>query len=289
MKKLFKNLALTFVAVMLLTALCAGVFSANARTDDPADSYVVQTAPNEDSSLNLWFEHSFKKVFTSDTTPSGMNTYSAYMGKNEVENIQFVLHSASTKAGMSATVTNFTNENGDSIPAELYYEMYVTTSNLREEFVLGMNAENSIIREGETPDPLAPFWCIEAFQLNGGKSQAFLIKLRTTADTPAGWYSAQVDIKNADGYVIKTATVFAYVWDFELSEETAFQSAFIIQNNKNFGGSYKQFYDYLLDNRLLGMDIPGTLSSANAYLTNPRVNAVRVTGDGAGNVGNYGD
>ena len=215
MKKLFKNLALTFVAVMLLTALCAGVFSANARTDDPADSYVVQTAPNEDSSLNLWFEHSFKKVFTSDTTPSGMNTYSAYMGKNEVENIQFVLHSASTKAGMSATVTNFTNENGDSIPAELYYEMYVTTSNLREEFVLGMNAENSIIREGETPDPVYPLAKIGGrFQLNAGKSQAFFIKLRSAEDTPSGWYSAQLDIMNSSGQVVKTATVFCYVWYF---------------------------------------------------------------------------
>ncbi|MBQ3527831.1 MAG: DUF4091 domain-containing protein [Clostridia bacterium] len=283
MKKLLKNLFLCVVTAALLTALLIGVFSSSAASDDPADSYQKQTAPYEDPSIDLWFEHSFKKVFTSDTTSSGMDTYSVYMAKNEIENAQFVLYSDTTHTGLTAEVSQFTNENGDKIKTELLYEMYVTTENLNTTSVLGSTEENTIIREGETPDPLAPFWCIEAFQLNGGKSQAFLIKLRTTADTPSGWYSAQVDIKDAKGNIIKTATVFAYVWDFELSEETAFQSAFIIQNNKNFGGSYKQFYDYLLENRLVGMDVPGgTIKSTNPYLTNPRVNAIRVSHDGNG-------
>ena len=94
MKKLFKTLLITAVAVMLLTAICVGVFSSNAVSADPADSYVKQNAPNEDSSISMWFEHSFKKVLTSDKTHSGMDTYSAYMAKNEVENIQFVLYSS---------------------------------------------------------------------------------------------------------------------------------------------------------------------------------------------------
>ena len=179
---------MSLIAVMLLCVLCMGVFTANAASNDPADSYVKQTAPFEDSSINLWFEHSFKKVLTSDKTPSGMDTYSAYMAKNEVENIQFVLYSAAKQSGMSATVSNFTDGNGNSISAELYYEMYVTTSNLNKGSVLGMTAENSIIREGETPDPVYPLAKIGGrFQLNAGKSQAFFIKIRSSADTPSGW------------------------------------------------------------------------------------------------------
>ncbi|MBE6587282.1 MAG: DUF4091 domain-containing protein, partial [Ruminococcaceae bacterium] len=292
MKKLFKTFFMSLVAVMLLMAVCVGVFSADTGITDPADTYVKQTAPYEDSSIDLWFEHSFKKVFTSDTTPSGMDTYSVYMAKNEVENAQFVLYSDTTKSGMSATVTSFTNESGDSISAELYYEMYVTTSDLKTESVLGMTADNSIIREGETPDPVITLAQAGGkFQLNGGKSQAFFIKLRSSADTPSGWYSAQLDIKNSSGQIVKTATVYAYVWDFTLSEETALKTSFILSNNTTYGGSYQKFYDYLLDNRLLAMDIPGALNSDNPYVTNPRVNAIRVTAQSiAGQPGaTYGD
>ena len=282
MKKLLKNLFLCAVCAALLTALLVGVFTSSAASDDPADSYQRQAAPYEDSSIDLWFEHSFKKVFTSDITPSGMDTYSVYMAKNEIENAQFVLYSDNTHTDMTAEVSQFKNENGDTIKTELLYEMYVTTENLDTTAVLGSTKENTIIREGETPDPLAPFKCVEAFQLNGGKSQAFLIKLRTTESTPAGWYSAQLDVKNSDGQTVKTATVFAYVWDFALSEKTEFQSSFYISNNRSFGGTYKQFYDYLLENRLVGMDVPGTLNSSNPYLTNPRVNAIRVSQNGNG-------
>ena len=291
MKKLIKNLIITCIAVMLLCAVCVGMFSANAASNDPADSYTKQTAPNEDSSISMWFEHSFKKVLTSDKTPSGMDTYSVYMAKNEVENAQFVLYSDTTKSGMSATVTSFTNEAGDEISAELYYQMYVTTTDLMTDSVLGMTAANSIIRPGETPDPMVPLKNVGRFQLNAGKSQAFFIKLRSTAETPSGWYSAQLNITNASGQVVKTATVFAYVWDFELSEETALKTSFILSNDTTHGGTYQKFYDYLLDNRLLAMDIPGTLNSSNPYVTNPRVNAIRVTAQSiAGQPGaTYGD
>ena len=98
MKKLLKNLFLCAVCAALLTALLVGVFTSSAASDDPADSYQRQAAPYEDSSIDLWFEHSFKKVFTSDTTHSGMDTYSVYMAKNEVENAQFVLYSDVTKS-----------------------------------------------------------------------------------------------------------------------------------------------------------------------------------------------
>ena len=291
MKKLFKTILMTCVAVMLLTAVCIGVFTTNAASDDPADSYVKQTAANEDSSLNLWFEHSFKKVLTSDKTHSGMDTYSAYMAKNEVENIQFVLYSDTTKTGLSAAVTNFTDEKGNELSAELYYEMYVTTTDLQTDSVLGMTAENSIIRAGETPDPVVPFKNVGRFQLNAGKSQAFFVKIRSTADSPSGWYSAQLDIKDSSGNVVKTATIFAYVWNFELSEETALKTSFILSDDRRYGGNYEKFYDYLLDNRLLAMDIPGTLNSDNPYVTNPRVNAIRVTAQSiAGAPGStYGD
>jgi len=285
-----KALNRSLFCIILILLMCVGVFSANAASSDPADSYVKQTAPNEDASISLWFEHSFKKVLTSDKTHSGMDTYSAYMAKNEVENIQFVLYSNTTKASLGATVTDFTDKNGNTIPAELYYEMYVTVSGIRDEFVLGATSATTPIREGETPDPVYPLAKIGGkFQLNAGKSQAFFIKLRTGEDTPSGWYSAQLNITNSQGQTVKTATVFCYVWDFALSEETAFKTAIFLNNDTSNGGTYEKFYNYLLDNRIVAMDPPGGLSPDNPYLTNPRVNAIRATYGGGGASGSYGE
>ncbi|MBE6714963.1 MAG: hypothetical protein E7575_06775, partial [Ruminococcaceae bacterium] len=289
MKKRLANLLLrSLLLILLFSAVLAGSFTAGAENSpsaDPAEGYIKQTAPYEDEDIELWFEHSFKKVLTQDITPSGMDTYSVYMAKNEIENAQFVLFSEETKSRMSAGVSDFTNEKGDTIPAEIYYQMYITTENLDKGSVIGCTEENSIIREGETPDPIAPLDRIGTFQLNGGKSQAFLIRIESDENTPSGWYSAKLDIKDAEGRIVKTATVYCYVWDFALSEETALQSSFYIANRTTYGGTYEAFYEYLVENRLMPMDMPGGFYATNPYLTDERVSAVRVTATGGGYAG----
>jgi len=276
MNKILRSI---LIIISLFLVLGIGVLSSSAVSSDPADSYVKQTAPNEDSSISMWFEHSFKKVLTEDKTSSGMDTYSVYMAKNEIENCQFVLYSDETKAGMSAAVTSFTDSNGNVIPAEIYYQMYVTVEGVQHDYIYGLtDSSQDYIREGEVPDPVYPLSKIGKFQLNAGKSQAFYIRLKTATDTPSGWYSAQLDIKNSAGETVKTATVYCYVWDFEISEETALQTSFILSNNTTYGGTYAKFYDYLLENRLMAADVPGKLTEDNPYLTNPRVSAIRVSG-----------
>ncbi|MDD6095255.1 MAG: DUF4091 domain-containing protein [Clostridia bacterium] len=289
MKKTTKRLLEALTVAVLLSVILLGVFSTSAASDDPADSYVKQTAANEDSSLSMWFDHSFRKTFTSDTTTTGKDTYSIYMAKNEIESAQVVLYSATDKTNMNIEVTDFTDGKGNTVPAELYYEMYVTTSKLNSEFVLGADANTTFIRAGETPDPIIPYKKLgtskkpASFKLNAGKSQAFLIRATTTAETPAGWYSAQLNVYDSAGNQVKTATVYCHVWDFVISDETALQTAFYMSSDTAYGGNYKAFYDYLLENRLNAMDVPGgTLTPDNPYLTNPRVTAIRVSETGCG-------
>ena len=112
-------LFLSLICAVILVALAVGAFSAAAVTDDPQDSYQKQEAEYEDSRIDLWFEHSFKKVMTHDVTPSGMDTYSVYMAKNEIENAQFVLYSDETISDLYASVTSFKDANGNEIPAEV--------------------------------------------------------------------------------------------------------------------------------------------------------------------------
>ncbi len=285
-----KRTLISLTIIILLMGLCFGVFSAAAdEISDPASVYVPQIAEYEDPSISLWFEHSFKKVMTSDTTPSDMATYSVYMGKNEIENAQFVLYSNETKEKMRASVSDFKDENGNVVDAELYYQMYVTLDNLNTLNYPGATAENSFIRNGEQPDPVVPASKVGRFQLNGGKSQAFYIRLKTTEETAPGWYSSQLKIYNSASQIVKTATVYAYVWDFTLSEKTELQTSIYLSKISDAYGSYKEYYDYLLENRIVAMDVPGKVNSSNPYLTNDRVNAIRVSAVGGGNDNKYLD
>jgi len=285
-----KRLAVISAALLLMIGLCAGVFSVSANeASDPSEIYQPQTATYEDASIKMWFEHSFKKVMTSDVIPSDMDTYSVYMGKNEIENAQFVLYSDETKENMSASISAFSDGNGNEVEAEIYYQMYITMENLNTLAYPGATEENTFIRNGEQPDPMVPLDEIKTFQLNGGKSQAFYIRLKTTEDSASGWYSAQLNINNSEGQTVKTATVYAYVWNFTIEEKTALKTAFYLDGKFDSYGSYQEYYDYLLENRILGMDVPGALDSSNPYLTNDRVNAIRVTSNMGGNWANYMD
>jgi len=276
-----------------MVSLCAGIFSSASDTPtDPSQIYEPQIAPNEDPTIKMWFEHSFKKVMTSDTTPSGMDTYSVYMGKNEIENAQVVLYSDETKEKMRASVGKFTNENGDTVDASLYYQMYVTLTDLDTLGYYGATAENSFIRNGEQPDPMVPSGVngVPRFTLNAGKSQAFYIRLKTTEDTVPGWYSAQFNVYNSSGQTVKTATVYAYVWDFVIDEATALKTSFYLDNRTDSYGSYEEYYNYLLENRIVAMDIPyGISSSDTRWLLNDRVNAIRVSANMGGYRNTYRD
>ncbi len=283
-----KRILLIITIALVMLSFCIGGLGASAEEiSDPSLIYEPQIAPYEDSSLKMWFEHSFKKVLTSDTTPSDMNTYTVYMGKNEIENAQVVLCPEKTMEKMRVSVSKFTNEKGDTVSASVYYQMYMTLPDVNTLDYYGATAENSFIKNGEYPDPVVPTSKIGRFQLNGGKSQAFYIRLTTDENTAPGWYSAQFNVYNSASQVVKTATVYAYVWDFTIDDETVFKTSIYLANKPDVYGSYEAYYNYLLENRLMAMDVPGELDSSNPYLTDERVNSIRVTAGGGGNSNSY--
>lgn len=282
-----KFLSIVLVAATLFTMVSAGIMTSTASTD-PADSYTPITAPYEDSSLQMWFQHANVKVHQEDTTSTGRNTYSIYMAKNEIQGAQVVLYSPTeTKSNITARVTDFTamDGSGNTVEADLYYEFYIQVEGVNSTDVLGVNkAEDSIIRDGLIPDAIADIERVNykvgdpgRFTLVPGKTQTLITRLKTTSDTAPGWYSGTVNVYNSNNQVIKTATVYAYVWNFEIPEESHFDTAFHISMTGANEANYKQWYDYLLENRLLGMSVPGELNSKNEYLSNPRVSAFRVS------------
>lgn len=277
-----KILSVLLCIAMLLSVAVSAVTVSGGASADPADSYTKITAPNEDTSIDMWFEHSTVKVLQEEHTSSGRDTYSIYMAKNEIQDTQVILYSATTaKSGLTASVTDMTamDGSGNTLAAELYYEFYVNVSDTNYTDVYGLKAgEKSIIREGMTPDAIAPISGISkgkgTFGLTAGKSQALLIRVKTELTSASGWYSGTFNLMNSNGDVIKTATFYTYVWNFEIPEKGTYQTSLFIDGTNNT--TYKAQYDYLLENRLLGMQVPGDLSYSNEYLSNPRVTAFAI-------------
>lgn len=291
-----KLLSLILVAAMLLSMVSVSVVPTSASTD-PADSYQPKTAAAEDSTLKLWFQHSNVKVQQTDTVSTGRNTYSVYMAKNERQGAQIVVYNtASTlKSGLKAELTEFTamDGSGATVDSQLFYEYYLNIQNVDTTNVLGVTKEeDSIIRNGITPDPIAPIEYINykgaskpdsnTFGIAAGKTQSFYARAETTSETPSGWYQATFNlIDYTTGNAIKTADMFLYVWDFEIPEEVTYQTSVVIAKGTQSEDTYKIWYDYLLENKIAGKCIPGEITSENEYVTDPRVSAFSIADKGS--------
>ena len=230
----------------------------------PVD-YKKKNAEFEDSSLNLWFDHSFSKIVQSNTVSSDRNTYKMYTAKNEKEDCQFFLSSREEKT-VKLEITDFTDNGGAVVPTFLYYEYY---------FSMPYGGEEQMV-----PDAIPECGKGQIFTVAANTSTGFIIQAQTSVDTPAGDYTATLTISDSADRKIKIADVFLHVWDFILSENTSCRTAMWIDKNNLQGMDYKTVYDYLLDNRVNAYDLPYGLSddNINTYLDNPRVNSFNVLG-----------
>lgn len=229
-------------------------------------NYDKINAPDEDSSVDFWFDHITEKVYQNVTASSGLNTYVIHMAGNSIEGCQFFLAPGADRS-FTVSLSDFKNAAGNTLKTAVLKEHYA-------------NINGQMI-----PDGLPPV--DGAVDVKGGKSQGFVIKVWADKNEPAGLYSATLNITDAaTGKIIKTANVYTYVYDFSLSDETALRTAIglgdwpIVASYQNRGmevsdywGLYKIYYDFLLENRLCAYTLPYRLDNPAVaeYLNNPRV------------------
>ena len=236
--------------------------------NDPLANTVVK-AENEDDTFLMWFDQSTEKVNRNVVKPTTRTGYTVRMAKNETENCQFFV-SPKNKTSVEIKIDEFKNENGKTVPFELYYEYY-------------HNIEGTMM-----PDALPPYTM--PVEVNGGESQGFLIQLTTAPDTEAGTYYSFVHVYDAkSGKEIKRAAVAVKVWNFALSDKTAIRTAFAL-----WGGyvldSYNwervdfsdvevmdNYFEFFLKYRINIMDNPHGLTSGYAanWMKQDRVNTAR--------------
>ena len=271
------------------------------------DSYTPESAEHEDASLSLWFDHLYNRTPQATNQSNGKVTYQIQLAKNEIEGCQFLLGSENGAQGLKVYVSDFTNANGDTLTTELFWGYYFNVEGERviealppvsytpNQFYLdwanGGNAASSQIPVLQKYD---------GFDIKAGENQAFVIKATSKPDSAAGEYSATLTVVDQSGNEVKKATVFAYVWNFELPEASSCKTLMDL-NAFNVYVSYYDwngeltnaagknlpwtYYDYLLANRVCAYSLPfnnedGSFSANGIveYLDNPRVVAFQTLG-----------
>ena len=236
--------------------------------EDPLRDVVI-TAPDEEEGLLSWFDHITEKVGQATVRDTGRRGYTAYMAGNTIEDIQFFV-SPDRDMTLRIEADPFTDGAGNTLAPEVFYEYY-------------HNIENVML-----PDALVPQKA--GVEVRAGQSQAFVIKLRTAKDTPAGTYRSVIRVyDDSTGKEIRCAAAAVVVWGFALSDETEMRTAFAIWGDyltKAYPSDwptssdvlYKNMYDFMLENRVCAMDLPYGASSSRGlpYVRDPRVNTIRV-------------
>lgn len=271
------------------------------------DSYVPENAEHEDASLSYWFANLYNRTPQNDNTSTGKLSYQIQLAKNEIEGCQFILGTEKDVEGLKVYVSDFTNESGDTLTTELFWGYYFNVDGQRviealppvsyEPNQFYLDWANGGNAAGQNIPVLQKY---NGFDIKAGENQTFVIKATTKLDSKPGEYTANIRVVDQNGNEVKKATVFAYVWNFELPEATSCKtlmdlSAFNVYVSyydwsgeltnaagKNLPTAY---YDYLLANRVCAYSLPfdneyGTFTADGImdYVNNPRVVAFQPLG-----------
>ena len=251
----------------------------------------AEVAENEDSTLNLQFVDMMFKHGRDISAYPHEYAHKMKLAKNEDESCQALLVSSADREGLSAELTEFVSEYGDAtMEGKLewvnYYDHSIAWPIIKNDVTKNKgyweNNDEYVTWTGAAI-PEVVLEMADSFELEANLVQHLIVTVKSTKDTPAGMYTASLNIKDADGKIIKTSTVYAYVWDFTLPDEPYSASLFSAHHNK-------ENYDFMLDYNICDYILPYEITDerADAYMSDPRVTAFVIAGGATGPNGEYG-
>lgn len=223
------------------------------------------------------FADSTEKI--NSTAPLGRKSnQTVYLAKGEGEYAQIAIRSKYYRGNSFISVGEMTNAAGDKLETELYWE-YETEASDGTGFEL-------------YPDALVPVSNPYNFRCLKETNYVFLIKIKTTAETKPGDYSATISFgsagANGNKHETSSAKLNVHVWNFEVSESDIMRTAVGLSKslinalykafdmditNEQLQQLYIDYYEMMLDHNISCYDLPYSIldSRADAYMSDPRV------------------
>lgn len=246
-----------------------------------------EKAQFEDESLEMYFTSPMLRVAREETVLYGERDGLIRLAKNEIEDAHLILLGYEAKTGLTLDVGSIENSDGAVLEREVRYGYYYDSAMFAD---LNSQDFQNLRRDGEwwaDPYPVLK----GDFNVGENENQSFIVKVKTTAKTAPGWYSAPICVLDADGREIKKATLRVYVWDFAIEDEKLSYTMFNTGSGglasyfgshldrKYYNGDawspiYKEcWYDYCLENKMCLETLPYDLyePEVDAYLDDPRV------------------
>ncbi len=203
-------------------------------------------------------------------------SHTMYLAKNESEYCQIAIQTRLDRSDSRVSLSAFTNENGDALETIFCAEEYIKTTG---EALFG-----------SYPDALPPLSVGEEnkLQMVGLQNYPLFIGVRTTNDTVPGDYTAKLTLEcsrdTENKYERLDLTVTAHVWDFELPDKPAMDTAMGLEkwqiarahhvdaNSEAATELYKTYYEFLLRHHVSAYNLPVDILSdeADAYMSDPR-------------------
>lgn len=272
-----------FLAIMVSVQLvaCSGggkpAVSSDGISGGTGEATESQPQTNAPDGFSSWMTDGFVKVKGEDSAPkTTVTSYTVYSAKNERESCQVSFRSEKRLSGLTFRMAN---EDYEGIKVELFWENIVVAA------------------KREWPDALSPL--NETFYLRPNKTRSVLIRFSVGKDAGAGEYTYTFELKNKDG-IIGIYTVTLHVWNITYPDTPSMSSAVGIEkqaiayqygyiseandpipeeHSEAIDAIYKEYFDYLLDNRITAFNLPYDIldDRANEYLNDPRLTGIYVS------------
>ena len=268
------------IKLLKYVANWSGISLGNVRM---VPDYSKQIAPAEDRDIEISFAMMMKSIDRAQTKNIGDPAFKMSLARNEYESCQAILVSSAAKEGLSAELSDFEYEyGGATLKGQLNWAVYYDYYKFYD--LKSANVDN----HGGDAFPEAMLKMASSFELTANKSQCIQVTAKSEKDSPAGMYRATLNIKNAAGEVVKTAYVYAYVWDFTLPD-TPYSASLIglsaytlYSTTKKYHDDtmYQEYYEFLLEHNLSAYLLPDMLNTelGEQYMSDPRVTAFVIAG-----------
>lgn len=194
----------------------------------------------------------YEKILSTEQFNGATTKISVYAAKNESESIVTSLFATSEEKGLEFKI--------GTLPEDVTAELFIEKTHR--------------IEEENWPDGLLPIR-IEDVDLDENELQNVLVRFNIGKNAVSGNYEIPIVIINSEGKVLSTLTVDLHIWNFTYSDDYAMNTAFGVDGRSN----YKEYYDFLLDQKISAYDLPyGILSEeAETYMSDPRVSTFKVS------------
>ncbi len=259
------------VVAALAFVMAFGVTACGEKSNGGSNSVLIYEAPNT------------VKVMREADPMTESSTMTFEMAKNEYESAQLVFVPDKDVSSYDFTVADLTSAEGNRIDTGMmtvYHQKYIE--------VTKSSSSSAGMPTGWYPDALLPMETAAEYgetTVSAGENQSVWVKIKTSAETPAGLYTGTFTL-TVDG---KTYPVSASVtvWNFAVPEENHVKSSFYNFREYLINGEldnsmemYEKYTDFLLDYRVstdqlpvFEDDIDAYVEAAKKYAADPRCSA----------------